>query len=454
MRKCEYCGASLNVNTVCECAQAKEARRPPKEIEYLRVEHIFPHPRNPRKALGDLTELAASITENGLKQPLTVIPLVDKPDSTSEFTVVIGHRRLAAATAAGLTSLPCFIEEMDEREQIHTMLLENMQRKELTPLEEAEGFQYALDLGDSFDELAEKTGLSKSTVRHRVKLLELDRTGLEKTLSAGAKMSDYIRLEGIEDIDARNNALAFIGTNNFEWNLNKVIQSQNDAKEAAVKIEFAKTFAVEADEEKRKELVAAAINKNAPYNSLEPDETGVFHAPDDADTVQYYYFIPVWSSASVLIYREPTEAEADEKANPPVSKADRLRERQIEACKLAYNLRTAFVKDYKPINNAATMMALLEFIRDRLMGGSWFDSSKLKSCVSATPHQLAWEISKAVFSDNDKNGFGIWGRYDKNEKLIRLYTLLTALGYVLSDEERDLMDGSHEVYNSDSEKNA
>lgn len=95
------------------------------EMIYLPVDRLHPHPDNPRKDLGDLSELADSIKANGIFQNLTVV--VDDLTSTiSDFTVIIGHRRLAAAKMAGLTEVPCVIAEMDQREQVQTMLLENM----------------------------------------------------------------------------------------------------------------------------------------------------------------------------------------------------------------------------------------------------------------------------------------------------------------------------------------
>ena len=99
------------------------------------IEALKPHPDNPRKDVGDITELAESIKANGVFQNLTVL----KGDILDGYTVVIGHRRLAAARAAGLTELPCMVVEMDEREQISTMLLENMQRNDLTVYEQAQG---------------------------------------------------------------------------------------------------------------------------------------------------------------------------------------------------------------------------------------------------------------------------------------------------------------------------
>ena len=125
------------------------------DIVNIGVEHIHPHPENPRKDLGDLTELVESIKKNGVMQNLTVIPLEGK---NGEYTAIIGHRRHAAAKLAGIKELPCrIIEGLSEKEQISAMLEENMQRNDLTIWEQANGFQMMLDLGDTEEQIAEKT---------------------------------------------------------------------------------------------------------------------------------------------------------------------------------------------------------------------------------------------------------------------------------------------------------
>lgn len=109
------------------------------KLQMIAVDKLHPHPQNPRKVIGDVTELAESIKANGILQNLTVVPNNDNWDDKSDFTVVIGHRRLAAAKQAGLTELPCAVVEMTEKEQLSTMLTENMQRSDLTVYEEAKG---------------------------------------------------------------------------------------------------------------------------------------------------------------------------------------------------------------------------------------------------------------------------------------------------------------------------
>lgn len=185
------------------------------EITNIACRRLHPHPDNPRKELGDLTELAASIKENGIFQNLTVIPghylnsreyiakCVDEGGdaaaaaaawtpkavwSSEDYTIIIGHRRAAAAQQAGLFEVPCVVVEMDEREQLQTMMIENMQRSDLTTYEQAQGFQLMLDLGDTVEQVASKSGFSQSTIRRRVKLLSLDRDAFRRAELRGATL--------------------------------------------------------------------------------------------------------------------------------------------------------------------------------------------------------------------------------------------------------------------------
>ena len=107
------------------------------EITMIPIGKLEHHPKNPRGDLGDLSELTESIRNRGIMQNLTVVPGV----GGEGYLVVIGNRRLEAARAAGLTELPCVISDMDEKEQMATMLMENMQRQDLTVYEQAQGFQ-------------------------------------------------------------------------------------------------------------------------------------------------------------------------------------------------------------------------------------------------------------------------------------------------------------------------
>lgn len=179
-----------------------------KNIVYIGIDHIHTHPENPRKDLGDLSELSESLKKQGCLQNLTVVPIKDKP---GEYYALIGNRRHGASKLAGLKELPCRIAEgLDRKEQLSIMLEENMQRNDLTIYEQAQGFQLMLDLGDTEDQIAEKTGFSKTTIRRRLNIAKLDQSVLqEKEKQDGYQLSlmDLYELEKIKDVKIRDKIL-------------------------------------------------------------------------------------------------------------------------------------------------------------------------------------------------------------------------------------------------------
>ena len=141
------------------------------EIETAKIKQ---HPDNPRKDVGDVTELADSMKKNGVMQNLTVC------EDDNGYTVLIGHRRLVAAKLANIDKLPCKVVELDHKQQVALMLEENMQRVDLTPLEQAHGFQMMMDLGWTEQDIADKTGFSASTISRRLKIAKLEPNKIEE----------------------------------------------------------------------------------------------------------------------------------------------------------------------------------------------------------------------------------------------------------------------------------
>ena len=111
------------------------------QIKLINTSLIDPHPDNPRKNIGDVTDLAASIKTNGLLTPLSVVP------NGERYRVIAGHRRLAACKQAGIRAVPCFVLQLGPLQQLEAMVTENCQREQLTVLEEADAIQGMLDLG-------------------------------------------------------------------------------------------------------------------------------------------------------------------------------------------------------------------------------------------------------------------------------------------------------------------
>ena len=198
-----------------------------KSIVYLSRYQLEPHPDNPRKDLGDLTELRESIRQNGIMQNLTVIPT---DDTLEHFRILIGHRRFAASEGI-LNELPCVIvEDLTDREQVGIMLCENLQRNDLTFYEQGQGFQMMLDLGDTIDEISEKTGFSKNTVKHRVEIAKLPKKAIEDNRFQ-LTIGDLIELEKIADVKKREKILSEAwDSNNLKNRINQEIREQKIQK--------------------------------------------------------------------------------------------------------------------------------------------------------------------------------------------------------------------------------
>ena len=209
-----------------------------EELTMLPVADIYPHPDNPRKDVGDVTELADSIAKRGILQNLTVMPGHWMPDgewSEEGYTTLIGHRRTAAAKLTGIESAPCrIVTGLTKNEQISMMLEENMQRNDLTIYEQAESFQLMLDLGDTVETLSDKTGFSKATIYHRLNLAKLDHDVIkEKENDESFQMSlkDMYELEKIDDVKERNRILSkAASSSNLKYEVERTVKEQERKK--------------------------------------------------------------------------------------------------------------------------------------------------------------------------------------------------------------------------------
>ncbi|ANA85446.1 ParB-like nuclease domain protein [Gordonia phage Bowser] len=134
----------------------------------LKPSQLVPHASNIRSGVGDITGLTASIVAQGVLQPLTVVPN-GKPD---RYVIIAGHRRHAAALAGKLKTVPCVVRHdlTDEADQIAAMIAENVERADLTPVEEARGVMALFDLGESQNSIAARTGMSVKRIRVRKKI--------------------------------------------------------------------------------------------------------------------------------------------------------------------------------------------------------------------------------------------------------------------------------------------
>ncbi len=142
-----------------------------KNISYINIDHIRPNPYQPRKQfnVSALEDLCESIKQYGVIQPISVRKL-----SANSFELVAGERRLRAAEMAGLREIPAIIVTVTDNDSAVMALIENLQREDLTFMEEAEGYNNLLiEHGLTQEELAQKIGKSQSTIANKIRLLKL-----------------------------------------------------------------------------------------------------------------------------------------------------------------------------------------------------------------------------------------------------------------------------------------
>lgn len=194
------------------------------EIKLINTSLIDPHPDNPRKQIGDVTDLAASIKANGLLSPLSVVP------NGERYRVIAGHRRLAACKQAGTGAVPCFVLDLDPLQQLEAMVTENCQREQLTVLEEADAIQGMLDLGATTAAVAHRLGRSADYVRDRAKAASI-KADVRKTrddfdqLTIGQLVA-IARYDGRPDLQKKLAQAA--GTSNFDYTLSRIERDEND----------------------------------------------------------------------------------------------------------------------------------------------------------------------------------------------------------------------------------
>ena len=160
---------------------------PEDSVKMAAIDSIFPNPKQPRTLFNEeeLNELAASIKEHGIIQPLIV-----NEKSNGQYTLIAGERRLRAAQIAGLTTVPVICRDADDKQLLELALIENIQREDLSPLEAAEAYK---NLEENFDmtheEISKRVGKNRVSVTNTMRLLklpgEVQKSLLEKKISEG-----------------------------------------------------------------------------------------------------------------------------------------------------------------------------------------------------------------------------------------------------------------------------
>jgi ParB family chromosome partitioning protein len=172
------------------------------EVREVATARITPNPFQPRREFSpeQLAELEESIRVNGLLQPLVVRPATGSTTEGAEWELVAGERRWRAVRRLGWTQVPVVVKEIDDRAMLVLAIVENVQREELSPLEEAAGYRQLIDeFGFTQAEVAESVGRDRSTVANLLRLLQLPAT-VQRLVSDGALSMGHARaLLGLED---------------------------------------------------------------------------------------------------------------------------------------------------------------------------------------------------------------------------------------------------------------
>lgn len=446
------------------------------QIVMLPIEKLEHHPENPRKNIGDITELTESIKVDGILQNLTVVP---KPDEADRYLIVIGNRRFEAAQGAGLQFLPCVISDMDHTKQLETMLIENINRSDLTPIEQAKGFEQLTLAGFSPEDIASKTGFSESTVRRRLKLTEYNEKKVIEAQDRGATLDDFVKLEKIKSKSERNKLLSIVGTNNFNIEFNRTLEAEQ-VKEFAKNIEKeVKKFAQPTPDNFR----YWDSNWNCVYSNRSLKDFDIkkcLKACKNKTNLFYYLVITDWNNYCEIF--EKVEVTSN---NAPAKQEKSEAEKQYGRAKRYinkaaidhYNLRLEFVKSLvnKSKIKDCEKICLDTLINDcdeyGYISGScndnktyeklgiyegYFDKEKFISHKEQFPAGHMVAIVYAHLHDFDTlNCFESYysssksNFYCDNKHLEKIYDFLEELGYGTSDEEKSILNGTHPIYDVD-----
>ena len=157
----------------------------------LPIDQLDPNPNQPRQVMGDLSELVASVSEKGILEPILVRRRQDR------FQIIAGERRYQAAVQAGLTEVPVIVKDIEDDEVTEIALIENLQRKDLTPFEEAEALA----------QLSERNGLTHDQIAKR---LGKSRTAVTETLTLNQMPEDVRNLCRLADIHSKSLLLQIV----------------------------------------------------------------------------------------------------------------------------------------------------------------------------------------------------------------------------------------------------
>lgn len=458
------------------------------EIVYLCVDELYAHPDNPRKDLGELNELAESIKANGIMQNLTVVNR-----EGGGYTVIIGHRRCAAAKLAGVEHVPCVVVEMDAQTQVATMMTENLQRADLTAYEQAQGFkQLSMDFGMSAEKIAEKTGFSATTVRRRLKLGNLNEDTLRRVTKRAAEkgrqlsMADLEAVADIEDENKRTSVLTDIGTDNFNMRLKAALKEQEEERNRRMWRELLKARGlVEIPQNKVWDSAIWKTCTQQREDLRKPTEEAVealfgqWIGKDAQYGFAFHYgWLYIKENISVKKKEEetagasisPVGGDVEEKEASNAEKGRKEAELRKLACSRlekafenAYELRRVFIDGMSEEVGKRVLPHMVELsVKMTEIDASSAElyeeeAAAIRRRLERKPHAATAYLLYAQFGDTKRrtayvenypyNKLGEFNGEDCDlEYLQTLYAGLVAMGYGMSDEEKELLDGTSKLY--------
>ncbi len=441
-----------------------------KKISYIAAEHIKPHPENPRKNLGDLTELVESIKKNGILQNLTVIPIEGEP---GEYMTIIGHRRYAAGVQAGVKAFPCQISEnLTPREQMSIMLEENMQRNDLTICEQANGFQMMLDLGETEEGIAEKTGFSKATVKHRLNIAKLNQEELKKKEQDECfqlSLKDLYELEKISDVSIRNKILA--ESNSSRDLVSKVQNAVSAAKRESCKNKISGMLEKMGIEQAPKEVENEVwSSKWKTIQEFDLDKEPPKQLNLSKENAQMYWLV-YYRTLKVIVKvpKEGKKLSEHEIKQQQISESKKqikavLKESSVRRKEFIQNIITgkiAPIKNEENVKDAIwqALLALRTYAYQSSLKGFFLDKEEYK-CTDEEKqeaikkveelsilHQMLIILHTSMTGTNET--YNYYGHFDqeRGDALLKGYAVLEPYGWYFENEsEISVLDGSHESY--------
>ena len=440
----------------------------------IRIENLKNHPKNIRKTYGDLKELTASIKENGVLQNLIVVP---DPKNEGMYLVVAGNCRLRASRKAGLETLPCNVVEMTEKEQVLTMLTENMQRNGLSIAEEAAGIQMCLeDFGMKVPEVAKATGLSASTVRSRRNIAKLDlATVKEKTVNPDFQLSitDLNSLSKVKDVDKRNVILAeATDSKNLKWKVEQAMRDEIKEKNLATLTAMLEEAGIELAENvsssdlygnKWDTIKSINLTYDIPASLFDDDDSESVATEGLMYLIQYNYLKIIKKHKAEK--KQPTESELAERRVRKSRKEVKSLYRQMHAEMASFVQALLNGQLLQPNDPADLLIPLWSVI---LKKNAYTSTSSIVSIMTGKETYLlsldekasAYErtdslplyaqmMAVAVKGCAELEIMDRDGHYSDTSAtiLLTLYTCLNSVGFSFSNNEYDrVLNGTHELY--------